>query len=247
MNIDKLLENYLKTLKLDTSCEIINKIKSFLNLIYEKNKFLNLVGTKDKNSILIRHFFDCLSIFEFFKELSKNEFINSKILDVGTGAGLPGILLAIILKNSTIYLLEPRVKISNFLTSALKELDIKNAEIILGRAEVLSHNEFFREKFNYVTARAVADVKVLSELTIPFCKIGGSIIMYKSKKLQDEILSSGEDITVLGGSIDRIMEVEVPLLNECRVFLIIKKQNSTLYKYPRKYVKILKKLPDNYR
>lgn len=237
---DKILKNYLANLNLNLNSQSIKKIKLFLDLIYANNKFLNLVGTKDKNSILIRHFFDCLSIFEFFKDLPVDALGGCKILDVGSGAGLPGILLAIILSNSNIYLLDSKEKFGKFLNMVIKELKIKNTNLIFGRAEVLSHNENLREKFDIVTARAVANIRILSELTIPFCRIGGTIILYKSRKLKEELPFAEKIILNLGGRVANIFDVSVPLLNEYRVLLIIKKEKTTLYKYPRKYVKMLK-------
>ncbi|MBM3707165.1 MAG: 16S rRNA (guanine(527)-N(7))-methyltransferase RsmG [Actinobacteria bacterium] len=242
MTDDKILQNYLKYLNLRSDDACIKKVKSYLKLIYDNNSYLNLVGSKDINTILTRHFFDCLSVFEFFKEIQEAELKNSRILDVGTGAGLPGILLAIFLESSNIFLLDSRKKIKIFLSRALKELNIKNVKIILGRAETLSHNENLREKFNIVVARAVASVKILSEMTIPFCKVGGRVILYKSRKLKEELMAADKIIPDLGGKVVNLIEVKVPLLDEYRVLLIIKKQRSTLYKYPRKYVKILKNI-----
>jgi 16S rRNA (guanine527-N7)-methyltransferase len=143
-----------------------------------------------------------------------------------------------------VYLLDSRKKTGNFLIRTLKELDIKNAEVIIGRAEILSHRESLREKFDLVVARAVANLGILSELTIPFCKIGGRIILYKSKKLKDELSAAEKTISILGGKVADIVRVEIPMLEEYRVLLIIKKEEITLYKYPRKYVRILKIPPD---
>jgi 16S rRNA (guanine527-N7)-methyltransferase len=241
---DRILKDYLKSLNLSSGPTNIKKVKSYLDLIYENNRYLNLVGTKKKNDILIRHIFDCLSMFEYLKKVQDFELSNSKILDIGTGAGLPGILLALFLKNSMVYLLDSRKKTGNFLIRTLKELDIKNAEVIIGRAEILSHRESLREKFDLVVARAVANLGILSELTIPFCKIGGRIILYKSKKLKDELSAAEKTISILGGKVADIVRVEIPMLEEYRVLLIIKKEEITLYKYPRKYVRMLKIPPD---
>jgi 16S rRNA (guanine527-N7)-methyltransferase len=160
---------------------------------------------------------------------------------VGTGGGLPGIPLAVFLTSSNIILLDSRIKICIFLNQVVAELKLKNAVIVNGRAELLSHESGFRENFDLVVSRALGNVRQVSEITVPFCKTGGRIILYKSKKVHEEINEAKEALNILSAETEEIFETDVPDLNKYRVLLVIKKLKSTLYKYPRKYAKMLKK------
>ena len=133
--------------------------------------------------ILVRHIFDSLGIFQFFNIYGIDKNSSIKILDIGTGAGLPGIPIAIFLKNSEIYLLDSKNKITDFLACTTGNLQLLNTKILTGRAEQFANNKEYRDAFDIVTARAVANVSTLAELTIPFCKVGGRAVLYKSRKL----------------------------------------------------------------
>jgi 16S rRNA (guanine527-N7)-methyltransferase len=241
MDNKKILKTSLNKINLNFTEADIDKVEEYIDILIEYNKQFNLVGTKLRQDILIRHVIDSLSIFKY----SNYFFIprageNFKILDVGTGAGLPGILISIFLKDWHVYLLDKKSKAINFLREVVRKLNLTNIFIIEGNAEYFGHDDKYRENFNIVLSRAVGKFNVVCELMLPFCKIGGKAVLYKSKKLLEEIEKYKNIIPVLGGKIDKIFEVKVPNLDEYRAFLSILKETSTLYKYPRKYAKILK-------
>lgn len=238
MDINNILTASLKKFGLDYNDEQIYQILHYLDLVYQCNKKVNIVGTKDKNQILIRHILDCLSILKYKKDFFYTVKNNIKILDVGTGAGLPGILLAIFLKKNTFYLLDKKAKKIEFLKMVIDELNLSNIFLIKGRAQELAHNNLYREKFEVVVARAVAKFKDLCELIIPFSKINGKIILYKSKKVFEELQVFGRAVTILGGKIEKIQEVSVPYLEEYRAFLVIKKEERSPFWAPGKFKKI---------
>ncbi|OFW47399.1 MAG: 16S rRNA (guanine(527)-N(7))-methyltransferase RsmG [Actinobacteria bacterium RBG_13_35_12] len=222
------------------SHEQIGTVEKYLDLVYKHNKKFNLIGTKDKKSILIRHILDSISILKYEKNIFFNNVKIERILDIGTGAGLPGMLLSIFLNNKLFYLLDKTSKKINFLNLAVEELNLKNIRIIRGRAEELARDNLYRENFDIVLARAVTGFNILSELTIPFCKINGKIIFYKSKKIFTELEENSGAILKLGGKVSNLLEIRVPYLDEYRTFLIINKVKKSPKIYPRNFNKIKK-------
>jgi len=238
LDIDNILKLSLKELGINFSKAQFSLVKEYLNLVYKHNKKFNLIGTKDKDGILIRHILDSISILKYKKCLFYNTDNVEKVLDVGTGAGLPGVMLSIFLSNKLFYLLDKTLKKINFLNLLVKELKLENIRVIRGRAEELANENLYRENFDIVLARAVASFNILSELIIPFCRINGKIIFYKSKKIFNELATHREVISKLGGKIDNLLEVKVPYLDEYRAFLIIKKAKKSPDIYPRNFKKI---------
>ena len=235
LDADRILRTSLARLNIIFTDNQINALINYLGLVHEYNKKINLVGTKDKQQILIRHILDSLSILRF-ADYFKNK--NDRILDIGTGAGLPGIIIAIFLKDSTVCLLDKSLKKINFLRAAVEELKLENIEVIRGRAEELSRETLYRENFDIVLARAVAKFNILCELAIPFCRINGKIIFYKSRKIFKEIIYYKETISKLGGEAEDLLEIKVPGLYDFRSFLFINKFLKTPDIYPRRYSKI---------
>ena len=240
MNIDKKLSEYLGRLGLNLDKESLDRITKFLDIVHTGNNSLNLVGTMKKDQIFIRHFLDCLSIYDYLEGPGKLKNAPLKIIDIGSGAGLPGILIGIINRESEITLLDSRRKITEFLNFAVDKLSLFNIKVVCGRAEQISHISGNREAFDLAVARAVARVSVLCELMVPFIKIGGKAIMFKSRKLQEELEDAENRINALGAEVEWIREVIVPGLDEYRTLLILNKSRKTEYKYPRKYAKIIK-------
>ena len=236
----KALYEYLGKTGINYDSGKIDKVISYLEMVYEKNKVINLIGTKEKEDIFIRHILDSLSIFNI-KVLRRGEHPGKKIIDIGTGGGLPGILLAIFLPESKIFLIDKSKKKTDFLRETIEALDLRNIMVITDRAEELSRKVGFREKFDIVIARAVTKLNILLELAIPFCTINGKIIFYKSKKVFEEIKENSEAISKLGGEFEGLYDVEVPDLEGFRTFLILKKEKRTPLKYPRNFARIKKK------
>jgi len=240
LNIDNILKFSLDEMGINFSHEQIGTVEKYLDLVYKHNKKFNLIGTKDKKSILIRHILDSISILKYEKNIFFNNVKIERILDIGTGAGLPGMLLSIFLNNKLFYLLDKTSKKINFLNLAVEELNLKNIRIIRGRAEELARDNLYRENFDIVLARAVTGFNILSELTIPFCKINGKIIFYKSKKIFTELEENSGAILKLGGKVSNLLEIRVPYLDEYRTFLIINKVKKSPKIYPRNFNKIKK-------
>ena len=240
MEEKKFLDKYLLKIDINNDSSKIDKIFEYLELVYEKNKVINLIGTKEKEEIFIKHILDSLSIFNI-ELLREDKLKGKKIIDIGTGGGLPGILLAIFLPESEIYLLDKSKKKTIFLRETTEALELKNTIIITDRAEELSREAGFREKFDIVIARAVARFSILLELAVPFCNIHGKIIFYKSKKVFEEIKEHSKTISKLGGEFKKLYDVEVPDLEGFRIFLILNKVKRTPLKYPRNFALIKKK------
>lgn len=218
----------------------LEQMMRFLELITKQNTRANITGTKEKEKILNRHFFDCLSAYSYFIDGQKNKRVTRTLLDVGSGGGLPGILLSIFIKDYSVYLLDSRKKATDFLEETIKILGLGNTLVISGRAEEIAHDPGYREKFDLVTARAVSKTIILAELSLPFCKIGGKVMFYKSRKSLEEIKEAEDTINILGGKIENIYEISTPFLKEYRALIVLKKVSSSLYKYPRKYAKMIK-------
>jgi 16S rRNA (guanine527-N7)-methyltransferase len=238
LDIDSVLKQSLKKLGIDFYQKQIRIIKEYLDMVHKFNKEVNLTGTKRKEDILVRHLLDSISILKFKEDLFYRKVDVKKILDVGTGAGLPGMLLSIFLRDKLFYLVDKKEKKIEFLNLLADRLKIKNVRIIRGRAEELAREESYREKFDIVLARAVTKFNILCELLIPFCRINGKIIFYKSLKVFDELKESRKVILKLGGREESLREVKVPYLNEFRAFLVIKKNKKSPLIYPRKFKKI---------
>ncbi len=241
MDIDIILKSSLKELEINFNQNQIRLLKDYIEMVYERNKTINIIGTKEKEDIVIRHFLDSISILKYSGDIFCSNSLYNKILDVGTGAGLPGMALSIFLEKKKIYLLdknEKKVKILNFFA---KKLKLKNVVIIKGRAEELARENLYRGKFDIVLARAVAKFSALCELIIPFCRINGKIIFYKSLKVFNDLEEGRRAIGALGGRVEKLQKVRVPYLNEFRSFLIINKDKNTPDEYPRKFKKIKSK------
>ena len=240
MDIYRTTISSLKKLGIEFTEEQVSLLMRYLEIIYNYNMNTNIVGTKKKEDILVRHFLDCLSILKYRKSIFGLEDECKKILDIGTGAGLPGMLLAIFMKNKKFYLMDKKIKKISFLEKTIEALNLSNVMLIRGKAEELAHDSSYRENYDLVLARAVAKINILSELAIPFCKINGKIVFYKSKKVFDEVINARHKISKVGGRIYSLKEVDVPGLNEFRIFMIITKEKSTPCKYPRSIAKINK-------
>ncbi len=228
-----ILKSYLKEMNVDFNNEDILKILTLLDEIYNFNLTTNIVGSKDKDDIFFRHILDCLSIFNLKEEFSQKNLYNKKILDVGTGAGLPGLLLSILLKDSKMFLLEKQHKKASFLSKMVSELELSNTTVVNYPAQYLAKDKNYRESFDFCIARAVVKINILLELIIPFCRINGKIFLYKSRKVFLEVEENRNIVEKLGSAINRIEEISVPYLDEFRAILIMDKKTKTSNIFPR--------------
>jgi 16S rRNA (guanine527-N7)-methyltransferase len=228
-----ILKDYLNGISLSYNDEDIQKIILFINEIYSFNNITNIVGSKTKDDIFYRHILDCISIFNLREEFGNKSLTGKTILDFGTGAGLPGILFSILLKESNIFLLEKNNKKVKFLNNMISSLNLTNTFIINNPAEYIARGRKYREFFDYITARAVVKINVLLELIVPFSKINGKIILYKSRKVFEEVRQYDKLIKRLGCEVNKIEEIKVPFLDEFRTVLIMDKMRKTPKIFPR--------------
>lgn len=215
--------------------EVYNKLIKYRQLILEWNTKINLTSITDEEEMYLKHFIDSFLVLK-----TDINFNNKKIIDIGTGAGFPGIPLAILSKSSEFCLLDSLKKRITFLKIVAEELNLKNIELIHGRAEDYAKLEEYREKFDIVISRAVADFPVLLEYSLPFLKNGGYFIAYKGKKYSEEVGRSHNALEILGGEIVDNYKFELPLIYNDRNFIIVEKIGNTPFRYPRKAGKALK-------
>ena len=209
----------------DLNDEQIEEFKKYLELLIEWNKKINLTSITEENEVITKHFADSLSIQKYIKD-------NSKVIDVGTGAGFPGIPLKISNSSLEITLLDSLNKRINFLNTIIQELHIEKIKTIHGRAEDFGHNLDYREKFDYAVCRAVAKLNVLAEYMLPYLKIGGTFICMKGPNIEEEIEIAQKALKILGGKIEKIESFE--LEGNQRNIIIIKKEKNTPKNFPRK-------------
>lgn len=231
MNKDEFIkETTLLGIKLTD--EEIYKFEEYKELLKEYNKKFNLTSITNDNEIYLKHFYDSLCITK------AKELLNaSSLFDIGTGAGFPGIPVAIVNKDIKITLVESNKKKCEFLKVVKDSLNLQNVEIINARAEDFAKTN--REKFEVATSRAVANLSILLELEFPALSVGGVLIALKSN-VQEELENSKSILKELNGTIKNTIEYTLPYEESKRTLLIIQKQLPTNSKYPRQYSQIIK-------
>ena len=222
-----IINNYSKKINILLNEEQIEKFYKYMNLLIEWNKKINLTAIIEPKEIILKHFIDSLTINKYIKD-------NSKIADVGTGAGFPGIPLKIIRPDIQLVLVDSLNKRINFLNEVIEQLNLKNIETIHIRIEEFGQNTKYREKFDYSTARAVANLSTLSEYLLPIVKVGGQVICMKGSNIQDEINQSKKALSILGGTLNNIEEFKLAETENTRNIILIDKIKNTPNKYPRK-------------
>ena len=227
MEKEEFFNEMQKKLTIKLSVEQLEKFYSYMSLLLEWNEKMNLTAITEPNEIILKHFVDSLTIL---KEINDN----SKVVDVGTGAGFPGIPLSIANESLKITLVDSLNKRLIFLQEVIDKLELKNIEIVHSRAEDFGQNKKYRESFDIATSRAVANLSTLSEYLIPLVKISGKCICMKASDVEEEINQAKNAINVLGGTIEKIEEFKLPESDIGRTIIIINKQKQTPNKYPRK-------------
>lgn len=207
----------------------IDAFIKYKDMLKEWNEKINLTAITDDNEIITKHFIDSISILKsgVIKE-------NMSLIDVGTGAGFPGIPLKIIMPSLRVVLLDALNKRVNFLNTVINEINLKNISVVHGRAEDFARNASYRERFGIATARAVANMMVLSEYCLPFVKVGGFFVAMKGPAADDEVAMSSNAIGTLGGKFRGIIETVIPGEELNHKVVIVEKINKTNEKYPRK-------------
>lgn len=223
-----IFKKYLEELDINLNSEQFIKFYNYMNMLIEWNKKLNLTAIIEPKDIIIKHFVDSLTISKYIiKE-------NCKIIDVGTGAGFPGIPLKIYKNDVDVTLLDSLNKRINFLNYVVEELNLIKIKTIHCRAEEYAHKPEYREKFDMATSRAVANMATLSEYLIPYVKVNGMVVAMKGPDVNEEIRGAKNAIKILGGEITGIEEFELPYTDVKRSCVCIKKVKETASKYPRK-------------
>jgi 16S rRNA (guanine527-N7)-methyltransferase len=221
----------LEKLNINLTDEMKNKFELYYSKLVEVNSYMNLTAITEHDEVYIKHFLDSLFITKAIN--SNNPY---SILDVGSGAGFPSIPLAIVDNNANVTIIDALNKRINFLNDLVKYIGINNVIAYHKRAEEYAVEK--RESFDYVTARAVARLNVLSELCLPLVKIGGYFIAMKGQGGKEELDEAMNAVKILGGSVERIIEVSLPDDLGKREIILIKKIKPTSNKYPREFKKI---------
>ena len=225
----ELLENGICQLNLKISENQKKQFIKYYELLIEKNKVMNLTSITDLDEVMVKHFLDSL-LLSSVTDMSKYE----SVIDVGTGAGFPGIPLKIMFPHLKLTLLDSLKKRLLFLDEVINELELDNVTTIHGRAEDYGRDKEYREKYDLCISRAVANLSSLSEYCIPFVKLSGKFISYKSEVSNKEINEAGKAIDLLGGNIVNQDIVSLPCSDIKRTFVVIEKKKNTPAKFPRK-------------
>lgn len=227
--MSQLFEDKLKILGISLTERQKQQFDRYYELLVEWNKVMNLTGITEYEEVNEKHFVDSLSIVN---AIEMNE-VNT-VIDIGTGAGFPGIPLKIAFPHLKIVLLDSLNKRINFLNTVIKELELDDIKTIHGRAEDYAKQQEFREKFDLCVSRAVANLSTLSEYCIPYIKENGMFIPYKSGEIDEEIQNSKNAIRILGGEMKDVLKFQLPGTEIGRSLVLIRKEHCTSKKYPRK-------------
>lgn len=227
--MSKIFESKLNELGIVLSDKQKEQFDKYYELLVEWNKVMNLTGITEYEEVNEKHFVDSLSLVKAI-DLSNVE----NIIDIGTGAGFPGIPLKIAFPHLKVTLLDSLNKRIKFLDMVIAELDLKDIKTIHGRAEDYAKQADYREQYDLCVSRAVANLSTLSEYCLPYVKKSGIFVPYKSGEIDNELLQSKKAIHILGGKIDNVVKFQLPESEIGRSFVVINKYQNTAKKYPRK-------------
>lgn len=205
----------------------LKQFYNYMNLLIEWNKKVNLTAITEPDEIILKHFVDSLTISKYISD-------GTKVVDVGTGAGFPGIPLKIVRQDVDITLLDSLQKRINFLDEVINELNLEKITTVHSRVEDFGKNKKYREEFDIATSRAVANLSTLSEYLLPLVKVGGKVISMKGSLIQEELENSKNAIKILGGQIEKVDEFDLPNSDISRNIVLIDKIKTTPNRYPRK-------------
>jgi len=236
MQIDEFsyeMKDKMKRINIDITDKQVKKFFSYMNLLIEWNKKINLTTIIEPKEIIIKHFVDCGTILKYLKD-------GENIIDIGTGAGFPGIPIKILNENLNVTLVDSLNKRINFLNEVCIALDLENIELIHSRAEDLAKNKSYRENFDKSVSRAVANLTTLAEYDLPFIKKGGQMIAMKGVEIEKELQNAEKAINILGGKIIEVNKFTLIDTDNKRSIVLIDKVKPTPKQFPRKAGKPLK-------
>lgn len=225
--LSEYIENILESPLTDVQLE---QFETYYEMLIEKNRVMNLTAITERDEVILKHFIDSVALAQVYDLKSKDY----SVIDVGTGAGFPGIPLKIVFPKLRVTLFDSLNKRIKFLQEVIDELGLEDITAIHGRAEEGGRNKDMREKYDLAVSRAVANMAVLSEYCIPFVKEGGYFIPYKTGKIDDELIQSKKAISILGGKYEKIERLMLPGSDIGRSFVFVKKVKPTPKSYPRK-------------
>lgn len=227
--MSEIFQNKLNELNISLTEKMYQQFDKYYEILVEWNKVMNLTGITEYEEVNEKHFVDSLSIVKI-QNLNNVE----SVIDIGTGAGFPGIPLKIAFPHLKITLLDSLNKRIKFLNEVIEQLELKDIETIHGRAEDYAKQKEYRECYDLCVSRAVANLSTLSEYCLPYVKKGGLFIPYKSGEIEEELKNSEKAVKILGGSIKDVVKFELPGTDIKRSFIKIEKKEHTAKKYPRK-------------
>jgi 16S rRNA (guanine527-N7)-methyltransferase len=225
----KKLKDGIEELNISYSSEQLEQLWEYYLFFIEENKKYNLSTITEADAVIKKHFLDSLVIL---KQLNLEG--RKRWLDIGSGAGFPGMVLKLFLPGDSFYLLDSSAKKVNFLNQLSYKLGLKGIDATHGRAEDLAQIGEWRSSFDYVCSRAVASLNILLEYAVPFLKIGGLAYLYKGPEYEEEIEAAQAALKTLGAEVEEIIELDVPGLEAERYLIVVKKMSNTPEKYPRR-------------
>lgn len=206
--------------------------QTYYEEIIDWNQRVNLTAITDYEKVQINHFLDSLTVVAVWKPPANNP--HPKVIDIGAGAGVPGIPLKIVFPGIQMALLDSTTKKTAFLNHLKQKLGLDDIEVVTGRAEEIAHQGQYRERFDLVLARAVAPLATLAELTLPFCKVGGKLVAHKKGGLEPEITDAKRAISVLGGKLEAVKPINLTEFPDRHYLVVIDKIAPTPEQYPRR-------------
>ena len=236
MEIKELLQKAFSNYSINLTDKQYDQFELYYNLLVEWNEKINLTAITDPQGVAVKHFADSLLFFEHIKNVKEG----ASVIDIGTGAGFPGVVLKIYRPDIKLTLLDSLQKRFLFLTDLLNKLDLE-ATFLQGRAEEYGKDDKLRESFDFAVSRAVAQLNTLSEYCLPFVRLSGSFVAFKGGSCEDEIHSANRAIQILGGKLIKAHTFDLPMNGGSRTLAEIEKVQPTPDKYPRSNGKIKSK------
>ena len=230
MTVEEFIQE-LQKLNISLTNEQIDQFEKYYLFLIQYNQKVNLTRITEKKEVYLKHFYDSILIYKLWPYFSKDK-VN--LCDVGSGAGFPSIPLKIIFPNLKVTIIDSLNKRIIFLNELCKQLNLKYVSLVHGRAEEVGHNTIYRNSFDVVTGRALANLSVMNELCLPLVKVDGFLIAMKGQRAEEEIKKAANSLNILGGKLERVDKFYLFNTDNQRNNILIKKVKETPKKYPRK-------------